>query len=106
MKRIMLGGITLYRQGISPLLPPSCRFTPTCSQYAYEAIERFGPIKGSRLAAWRILRCNPLVPGGYDPVPDCDCGRSQSNASGNPPTNKPPTKLTPPERTGGEDKEQ
>jgi uncharacterized protein len=90
MKRIMLGGITIYRRGISPLFPASCRFTPTCSQYAYEAIDRFGPIKGSRLAAWRILRCNPLVPGGYDPVP-CGCGDPHDGS----------TKITPPDETGG-----
>jgi uncharacterized protein len=96
MKRIMLGSITLYRRGISPLFPPSCRFTPTCSQYAFEAIDRFGPIKGTRLAAWRILRCNPLVPGGYDPVPACDCGRSHE-----PPKTKPSSAS--PQNTGDAD---
>jgi len=61
--------IKLYRLLISPLFPPSCRFHPTCSAYAYEAIVKHGPFKGSWLAVRRILRCHPLNPGGFDPVP-------------------------------------
>jgi uncharacterized protein len=61
--------IRFYRRFISPGLPPSCRFQPTCSEYADEAIARYGIIKGGRLAVWRILRCNPFGTGGYDPVP-------------------------------------
>ena len=61
--------IRFYQTCISPLTPPSCRFTPTCSQYAKEAILKHGPIKGLRLAIWRILRCNPWGGSGYDPVP-------------------------------------
>ena len=61
--------IRFYQKCISPLLPPSCRYTPTCSQYAIEAIRKHGPIKGTGLAIWRILRCNPWGGSGYDPVP-------------------------------------
>jgi len=57
-----------YRYLISPLFPPSCRFTPTCSQYAIEAVTRYGVCRGVSLAVWRILRCHPFAKGGYDPV--------------------------------------
>lgn len=69
MKRMLLGIIRFYRRFISPYLPPMCRYYPTCSCYAIEAIETHGALKGGLLAAWRILRCNPLSPGGFDPVP-------------------------------------
>ncbi len=69
MKFLLILPIRFYRTFISPLFPPVCRFQPTCSQYAIEAIERFGPIRGSWLALRRLLRCHPLHPGGYDPVP-------------------------------------
>lgn len=58
-----------YQVAISPLLPPSCRYYPTCSHYAVEALERYGPWRGSWLALRRILRCHPFRPGGFDPVP-------------------------------------
>ena len=61
--------IKIYQNGISPFLPPSCRYTPTCSQYALEAIEKYGALKGGWMAFRRILRCNPFHKGGYDPVP-------------------------------------
>ncbi|MCD8297960.1 MAG: membrane protein insertion efficiency factor YidD [Prevotella sp.] len=61
--------ILFYRKCISPYLPPSCRFTPTCSEYAIQAIRKHGPFKGLALAVWRILRCNPWGGSGYDPVP-------------------------------------
>ena len=69
MKRGMLAFLRFYKRQISPLLPPACRFTPTCSEYAMEAIERYGPLKGGWMAFLRLLRCNPFHPGGYDPVP-------------------------------------
>ncbi len=61
--------IRFYQRFLSPLTPPSCRFTPTCSQYAIEALRKHGPVKGLALAVWRILRCNPWGGSGYDPVP-------------------------------------
>jgi uncharacterized protein len=60
--------IKFYKAAISPFLPPSCRFYPTCSQYASEALEKYGFLKGSKMAIKRILRCHPGNPGGYDPV--------------------------------------
>ena len=65
----LLGVIALYRKGISPLLGPNCRFHPTCSAYAEEAIVRHGPFLGTARALGRIARCHPLCEGGYDPVP-------------------------------------
>lgn len=69
MKRVLIAIVRGYKKFISPLLPPSCRFTPTCSEYAMEALQKHGAFKGSMLAIWRILRCNPFGKGGYDPVP-------------------------------------
>lgn len=69
MKTIALILIKLYQKTISRVLPPSCRFTPSCSVYGYQAIEKYGVIKGGWMAAKRIGRCNPFNPGGYDPVP-------------------------------------
>jgi len=60
--------INLYRRFVSPLLPPACRFLPSCSEYSAGAIERHGLLRGALLAAWRLLRCNPLSRGGFDPV--------------------------------------
>jgi putative membrane protein insertion efficiency factor len=71
MKRLVIGLIGIYQRALSPLLPPACRFTPTCSEYAREAVERHGAARGSWLAVKRIARCHPFVAGGYDPVPDC-----------------------------------
>jgi len=70
MKRAALALIRWYKRSISPLQPPSCRFIPTCSEYTYQAIERFGVLKGCLLGLGRILRCNPFFKGGYDPVPE------------------------------------
>jgi hypothetical protein len=72
LKSIIILMIDAYRKLLSPLLPGSCRFTPTCSGYARTAVERFGAWKGSMLAMKRILRCNPWNQGGYDPVPEED----------------------------------
>ncbi|MFQ5434781.1 MAG: membrane protein insertion efficiency factor YidD [Anaerolineae bacterium] len=69
MKKVFLMLIRFYQKAISPVLGSSCRFTPTCSHYGYEAIEKYGVIKGSWMAIKRIGRCHPLTPGGYDPVP-------------------------------------
>ena len=67
--RFMVGCIRLYKRFLSPFLPPSCRFTPSCSRYTIEAIQKHGALRGTLLGAWRILRCNPFGKGGYDPVP-------------------------------------
>ena len=69
MKRVLLALVRFYRRAISPFRPPCCRYTPTCSQYALEAIEKYGALKGGWMAFRRILRCNPFHKGGYDPVP-------------------------------------
>lgn len=69
MKKLLLGMISFYRKWISPLKKPTCRFYPTCSAYAYEAISKYGAVKGSLLAVKRLLKCHPFHPGGYDPVP-------------------------------------
>ena len=61
--------IKTYKYVVSPWLPRACRFYPTCSVYALEAVKKYGPIKGTGLAVWRVLRCNPFCDGGYDPVP-------------------------------------
>ena len=70
MKKLLLWLISFYRHSISPLTPPSCRFRPTCSEYAYQAINKYGAWKGGWLAFRRLLRCNPFYKGDpYDPVP-------------------------------------
>ncbi len=68
MKKILIGLIRVYRKFLSPLKKPCCRFYPTCSQYAIEAIGKYGALKGSGKALCRIARCNPFCKGGYDPV--------------------------------------
>lgn len=70
MKKILTALIRFYQKAISPHTKAHCKYYPTCSQYGLEAIERFGALKGSGLALWRILRCNPFSSGGYDPVPE------------------------------------
>lgn len=68
MKKFPLALIKLYQLTLSQVMPHSCRFTPTCSQYTYEAIAKFGFLKGVGLGIWRIVRCHPFHPGGYDPL--------------------------------------
>jgi len=68
MKHLALALISLYRYMISPLFPQSCRFEPTCSEYARQAIERYGVLRGTYRATRRLARCHPFHPGGYDPV--------------------------------------
>ena len=70
MKHLMIWLIQMYQKFISPIKPPCCRFTPTCSAYAIEAFTKRGFFVGLGLTVWRILRCNPFSKGGYDPVPD------------------------------------
>jgi len=82
VKHLLQALVRLYRWLLSPLLGPGkCRFTPTCSEYALEALETHGALKGGLLALWRVLRCQPLCRGGYDPVPPPRTHRSPSSRS-------------------------
>lgn len=76
MTALLLAILRAYRWLISPLLPPACRYVPTCSEYAQEAVMLHGVLRGGALALWRLLRCHPFVRGGFDPVP-----RSASGAA-------------------------
>ena len=67
-RRILAGAIRAYQRLVSPMLPPSCRYWPSCSQYTVDAVEKHGVLKGGLMGAWRILRCNPWSKGGIDPV--------------------------------------
>jgi hypothetical protein len=78
MKHILLGLIRLYQLTLSRVLPPTCRFYPSCSQYSHEAISRYGPWRGGWLAAKRVSRCHPFNPGGFDPVPDLNGSQNTS----------------------------
>lgn len=69
MKKVLIFFIRFYQRAVSPYTRPCCKYVPTCSNYAIEAIERFGAFKGFFLAFYRVLRCNPFSRGGYDPVP-------------------------------------
>ena len=69
MKRLLIGLVRVYQRGVSPLLGPSCRYLPTCSAYAIEALDSYGAIRGGWLAVKRLLRCHPWGGSGYDPVP-------------------------------------
>jgi hypothetical protein len=69
MKTVLELILKTYKRLVSPFLPPACRYVPTCSEYAAEAVARHGVFRGAMLASWRLLRCNPLARGGFDPVP-------------------------------------
>ena len=69
MRKVLLFLIRLYQRTLSQITPPTCRFYPSCSEYGYQAIAKYGPFKGSWMAVKRVARCNPFNPGGYDPVP-------------------------------------
>jgi putative membrane protein insertion efficiency factor len=79
--RLLLAPVRFYRMAISPLRPANCRYTPTCSAYAVEAIERFGPARGLWLAVRRVLRCHPFHAGGHDPVPQVVGQKSAGHAA-------------------------
>jgi putative membrane protein insertion efficiency factor len=68
MKSLALALLRIYKRWISPAFPPSCRYVPTCSEYAMEALERYGAMRGLMMAAWRLLRCHPFSKGGLNPV--------------------------------------
>jgi uncharacterized protein len=70
VRTVVAGGFRVYKRLVSPFMPRACRFHPTCSEYAAEAVELHGPLRGSALAASRLFRCNPWSAGGFDPVPN------------------------------------
>jgi putative membrane protein insertion efficiency factor len=92
ISRVLLWMLDFYQKGISPLTPPSCRFEPTCSNYAVEAVRVHGAWYGTWLAVWRVLRCGPWTPGGWDPVPE-------ARAPDPDPGSAPPEHPTPSERS-------
>jgi putative membrane protein insertion efficiency factor len=81
MKSLALGLLRLYKRWISPAFPPSCRYVPTCSEYAMEAVERYGALRGGMMAAWRVFRCHPLAKGGLDPVVKDGTGRTEHRSA-------------------------
>jgi len=81
MKVLVLAPIRFYQRFISPGLPPRCKYHPSCSAYAVQAVERYGILRGLVLAAWRVLRCNPFSHGGYDPPEAQTLFRSRPSAS-------------------------
>ena len=85
MNKILIAFIKVYQYTLSPLLGPRCRYYPSCSNYAVEALREHGALRGLGLAAWRLLRCNPFSNGGYDPVPPrhngCEHDHNETNVS-------------------------
>lgn len=86
--RLLIGGVRGWRRFVSPLYGPRCRYHPSCSAYALGALERHGALRGTGLAAWRLLRCNPLSDGGYDPVPELSA-RALARSGGRHPLSAP-----------------
>jgi hypothetical protein len=84
IRSLLLGLIWIYRHTISPMLPPTCRYYPSCSAYGFEALQVHGAAKGAVLAGWRVLRCNPFTPGGLDPVPAKGAWRPNIHPDGTP----------------------
>jgi putative membrane protein insertion efficiency factor/ribonuclease P protein component len=84
IRSLLLGLIWVYRHTISPILPPTCRYHPSCSAYGFEALQVHGAAKGTALTAWRVLRCNPFTPGGLDPVPTRGSWRPDIHPDGTP----------------------
>ncbi len=92
--RLMVKAVRGYQRNLSPLkAAPTCRFTPTCSQYAVEAIEKHGAVRGGWLAMWRVMRCQPLNPGGVDPVPEQFPNKRTSNLTNHPSRQTPSDNL-------------
>jgi putative membrane protein insertion efficiency factor len=81
VRALLLAPIRLYQRVISPLLPRRCKYLPTCSDYAVQAVRTYGPARGFVLASWRLLRCNPWSDGGYDPVSDQTLFKSRESSA-------------------------
>ena len=80
MAKVLILAIRAYQYLISPLLPPSCRFYPSCSRYAIQALRTRGALRGAGLTVWRLLKCHPFHPGGYDPLPGAAAGPGRSHS--------------------------
>jgi len=83
--KLLMVFVRAYQLFVAPLLPPACRFEPSCSRYAMQALSEHGALRGTWLAVWRVLRCHPFHPGGYDPVPHRADPLAPSDALGGPP---------------------